>query len=174
MDHIGLRFLLIEKKFGIQLFYITPPKTVIRRHSRKYFQVSQTTTPALYFLSEDSLQFLQLFLEALTCPSRKLVQKLIPRTNSESCDYLGHYEEKMPPLTQHLKFRSLAITALSSNQSIMINPNCTLFQYPIMPPKQIISDDKIGCEELLPLHTLDDSSNTILDATTPNSFVHFC
>ena len=77
----------------------------------------------------------------------------------------------MPPLTQHLKFRSSANTALSSNQSIMVNPNCTLFHYPIMSPKQIISDDKIGCKELLPLHALDDSSNTILEAPTPDSIV---
>ena len=138
---------------------------------KKLLPIVTDSNTCTIFFSKDNLQFLQMFVEALTCPSRKQVPKLVPLSNSESEDYSGYYEEKMPPLTHHLNFRKSVKTAMSSNQFIMINPNFTLFQCPIMPPKSIISDDKIGCAELLPLHALENSSITNLQAPTPDSFV---
>ena len=68
----------------------SPKNSDTSTYKRTLPSVKDNDTCTIFF-TEERLHFLELFVEALICPSCKLVKKLVPLSDNKSLDYLDHY-----------------------------------------------------------------------------------
>ena len=72
----------------------------------------------------------------------------------------------MLALTQCYSIMDRECTATTGPKLINVAPKCCLFQYPIVPTSQIVTEFKISCQQLLPIHISNNLSPTGLEETT--------
>ena len=99
------------------------------------------------------------------CYCNKNVIKLVHVLNPSV--YMNQYH--MSNFQKDKKISVVESTALSQTEQLIVHPKSYLFYFPVT--SQYIRHNEISCPELWPLSTTNDTSNTIVAESTPESIV---